>query len=1245
MNKQFILISLLVMGVILYIGFTSALEWDNQITYSEDDLKVTLTNSFLQLFPTSEIGTVTLRSHKSVDEVLEVSAGEQVVLYYDIEFNDLYENGLGEPEFINLKKGTKVDKKYKFVYWGFEEEEYDTYTTKLDKNGSVVYVKNGTSTRIVDKWLDYNYKDIQKGGIRIGIQVETKLGEKIDVIPTFAGKRLDKHAYYEVTSVTSAHGLTDDFGASQTAKMGIVWMMNGTLPAGAINLSITNVSKFSDSTSTKAYIQTNYTNTPLGTADFVGNTATFSTPVPITQNATYYILLDNNGGSRTWRGDLSITFPKINNGGTYITGVNQVGDNDTGAMIEVINITYQYLTELPFDVNITYPLNASVFQTENITINTSIEAEGSELTNASLYLYNQSLNSLNNDASLVGWWKLDGNATDGSTYGNNGTVSGAVITTGQYGGGYNFDGTNDLIDINKNVTDAGQDEFTASAWFYWTGEGGGSDGRNFIFETNGSGSAWAVSMNIQTSVLGRHLSANNPLNATSLVSSQVIQPNTWYHAVIVYEENTNYSLYINGVFENWQVTSGSLPATQGFKIGTFRDANNRWFNGTIDDVRVYNRSLTQTEIFTLYNQTKRIAPTTNISADNTTANYTLNYLVDADYKLLSWIGGYDSGDNFIQDWSDEVQFTIDANAPTIGSITPNGTQNYGRAGGTYNLNYTITDTNLNHCYLEYNGANNTIQCTSGMLNTTSFSLVPNVYSGIIYANDTTNKWSSKSFNWDYRVFQNTFTYNTTAYDTQSENFTGNFTANSSLTNVNFVYDGTPYQAVASPLNYTFSKEIDGVGNFSMYWSFTYDGEIFNSSTYYQQVNETVFTFCNATYDVPFLNVTFKDESTSSYINASIESSTFVYYLGNGTVNKTYTFSNTTVNDYYSFCGTPNQTIKVAPTIYYKQNSDYPQRGWIPVVQEYTNSLTEQILYLLRSTDGIYVTFQVINAAEQPLQGVTTNVTKDVGGVDVIVGAGVTGADGGITYWLNPDNFYTANFFLTGYPFYSIYQQFTQTGYTVSLTSDSSGTYYDYQKGITYSITPTNTYLENNTNYWFNFTISSSFWTLDSYGFNVTDQDGNLIGQAHDTTGIGGTVSYLVNTTTDTEIIMNPYWSINSTNSTIRKSWVVLDVSGNIFSIAYMASHLTSYIGLGLFGLDTQFGIGLLSFVIIVLVTGIIKNKWGISDTATTLGVIFGLTALLDISFGLIPSIYEIQHIPTIVMGILFIGMLWKELAT
>jgi len=149
----------------------------------------------------------------------------------------------------------------------------------------------------------------------------------------------------------------------------------------------------------------------------------------------------------------------------------------------------------------------------------------------------------------------------------------------------------------------------------------------------------------------------------------------------------------------------------------------------------------------------------------------------------------------------------------------------------------------------------------------------------------------------------------------------------------------------------------------------------------------------------------------------LPTSTFNYWLGDGSVNKTLTFINNTANPSYPFCSIPlDKSLNVDMVVQYKNTTSYPQRTYDPPVQILTNTTTNKTLYLLNTVDGIYVTFQVLTGGNTPISGTLVNATRVIGSEDVIVGDGTTGAGGSVTFWLNPDFLHTMSFLKTGYDF-------------------------------------------------------------------------------------------------------------------------------------------------------------------------------------------------------------------------------------
>ena len=100
----------------LLIGNISAFEFDNTLRYENEDMKVTIENFWGLPFFGSDLGSIELKSHESVDQVLEFGYGkEEVVMFYDFTDWEFYKDGLGEVYFNDVKTGKVIEKNYYFV--------------------------------------------------------------------------------------------------------------------------------------------------------------------------------------------------------------------------------------------------------------------------------------------------------------------------------------------------------------------------------------------------------------------------------------------------------------------------------------------------------------------------------------------------------------------------------------------------------------------------------------------------------------------------------------------------------------------------------------------------------------------------------------------------------------------------------------------------------------------------------------------------------------------------------------------------------------------------------------------------------------------------------------------------------------------------------------------------------------------------------------------------------------------------
>ena len=217
-------------------------------------------------------------------------------------------------------------------------------------------------------------------------------------------------------------------------------------------------------------------------------------------------------------------------------------------------------------------------------------------------------NSAAQASGLVAHWKLDegtGNVASDSAGSNHGTVVDATWTTGQINGALSFDDYGDYVDLGIDpFSTLGQG--TISAWVR-AAEFAGSTIFNAKEGTDTVDYFYFWLLNGKLGLRCR-VGATYPLTATGVTA---LQNNTWYHVVYTTDSSGNV-FYINGSPETMTYDSGSsssnvffddVPSSQLTTIGASRNYNGQnvtSFDGKIDDVRIYDKALSATEVQQLY---------------------------------------------------------------------------------------------------------------------------------------------------------------------------------------------------------------------------------------------------------------------------------------------------------------------------------------------------------------------------------------------------------------------------------------------------------------------------------------------------------------------------------------------------------------------------------------------------------------------------------------------------------------------
>jgi hypothetical protein len=210
---------------------------------------------------------------------------------------------------------------------------------------------------------------------------------------------------------------------------------------------------------------------------------------------------------------------------------------------------------------------------------------------------------------LVGYYPFSGNSNDLSGNNNNGTVSGAVMTTDRFGNAnsaYSFNGNSEIRIPNSSSLANFTDKYTMSAWVDISAFN--SDGLFPIIDKNQlcaptSGTTPFLFSGSNNTTNGYHIQNIDCGVQTQLGrANEASNLNTWTHVVAVYN-GTDIKIYVNDILKFTNPSTGNISASTGdLTIGRATFGNGHYAIGSIDDLRIYNEALSPTDVTALYNE-------------------------------------------------------------------------------------------------------------------------------------------------------------------------------------------------------------------------------------------------------------------------------------------------------------------------------------------------------------------------------------------------------------------------------------------------------------------------------------------------------------------------------------------------------------------------------------------------------------------------------------------------------------------
>ena len=199
--------------------------------------------------------------------------------------------------------------------------------------------------------------------------------------------------------------------------------------------------------------------------------------------------------------------------------------------------------------------------------------------------------------AVAKWGLNEGNgSTAGDSSGNSNTatlMNGTTWTTGKYGGALLFDGVNDLVRVSDSNSLDLTTAATFEAWVYPTVPP--ADWRTilqkevdaYFFAASGAGAG-----NLPAS--GGTFNGNC---CTFVAGTSALPANVWTHVAATYD-GSQLRFYVNGILVASKAVTGSYQVNTSYLWMGGNAVYGEYFKGKLDELRIYNKSLTQAEIQT-----------------------------------------------------------------------------------------------------------------------------------------------------------------------------------------------------------------------------------------------------------------------------------------------------------------------------------------------------------------------------------------------------------------------------------------------------------------------------------------------------------------------------------------------------------------------------------------------------------------------------------------------------------------------
>lgn len=576
----------------------------------------------------------------------------------------------------------------------------------------------------------------------------------------------------------------------------------------------------------------------------------------------------------------------------------------------------------------------------------------------------------------------DGIAGGGNSYQQKGIINGSV----------GFDATAaEAIEITGgNIGACIDNNCTISLWFNQTS----ADKTAFWEGSNANSIENSLSLLNGDTGIVRYADTGG---AQTMWDYSFVNNGYWSQIVAVFNI-TDMILYINGTQRGFTTLTGTYNTAQDHSYfgcrhdsGSFEDC----YSGEIDEVGMWNRTLTSQEISDLYNnglgitydsnpipvfniETNLVSPSTGTSVIDNSLNLTANFTMSNPYS-----GNITNATLFV--WY--------SNSSLLNQTT------------ILNLNGTSNETTINLTSIPF-GSNFNWNFEGCALNETN---------GVVCSRALTNfTFSRNPFKEDASY------YSPSIFETEKQKLELNITTISNIISItaHLYYNGTSYPSTISSISsnqYSIKNTLDthlvqGNNTKGFFWEVvgktSTDNILGNSTILTQQVNNTLLNICNSTFSTRIVNFTTYDAiNPNPTINSQFKS-TWNWWLGGGEVIENVSYENLSeTTSQFEFCFYPNHTLYSNADFEFDANLFSQNNHYFWNQSLTNNSILHQKLYLLNDSVSTITLFKIVNSLQQGLPNRLVYIyLYDIGtGKEKVVSMLKTDHNGGDTSFINPIN--------------------------------------------------------------------------------------------------------------------------------------------------------------------------------------------------------------------------------------------------